>query len=42
MKHAVEGIISATLFGILMFTVVIAGLCFEETFIALRMIIFGE
>lgn len=41
MRQTVEGIISASLFGIVMFSVIVLGLCYEEEIVALRMLIFG-
>lgn len=41
MKTAIEGVLSAVLFGLLMFGVMVLGLCYEEEIVALRMAIFG-
>ena len=42
MKQTIEGALSAVLFGELMFSVMVLGLCYEEEIVALRMTIFGE
>ena len=42
MKTAIEGVLSAVLFGLLMFSVMVLGLCYEEEIVALRMAVFGQ
>lgn len=41
MKTTMDGFLSAVLFGLLMFGVMVLGLCCEEFFVALRMAVFG-
>lgn len=42
MKTTIEGVLSAGLFGLLMFGVMVLGLCYEEAFVALRVAVFGQ
>lgn len=42
MKTTIEGVLSAGLFGLLMFGVMVLGICCEEFFIALRVAVFGQ
>lgn len=42
MKTTMDGFLSAVLFGVLMFCILVLGLCFEEAFVSLRNIVFGE